>query len=123
MRLACWRLAGDHRNGEQVGLTEGHMHDGEAVVGHCRHLDGRPVKPMIPSSAARNHSAYMRALQSHGAMFNRKMADGHANINSADADSDDDGGMHFRMADGGAVEFVHNTTGMVLASIKIADGG
>ena len=58
-------------------------------------------------------------------MFNRKLQDGHANVNTADIEDrdDDDGGMHFCTASGSKIEFVQNTTGTVLATMEIAAAG
>jgi hypothetical protein len=84
----------------------------------------------IPAYMACNYRNYAharaaRSQQGHGAMFNRKLPDGNANVNTVNVEDlrDDDGGMHFRTAEGGKVEFVQNTKGTVLATIVIAADG
>ena len=54
-----------------------------------------------------------------------ELSDGHANASSTDQELevDDDGGMHFRTAKGGKMEFVHHATGKVLATVSIATEG
>ena len=84
----------------------------------------------IPPSMASNYGAYRRARaarsqQGHGVMFNRKLPDGQANVNTVNVEdgNDDDGGMHFCTAEGGKVEFVQNATGAVLATVVLAADG
>ena len=58
-------------------------------------------------------------------MFNHKPSDGHANVSSTDQEPEvnDDGGMRVRTAKGSEMEFVHHSTGKLLATVCIATGG
>ena len=93
--------------------------DGSEQCQYFRFADELPVE------AATNYPSFRRKQQQRELMFNRKLPDGHANVNSVDQEPEagDDGGMHFRTAKGGKLEFVQHTTGKVLATICIADEG
>ena len=79
----------------------------------------------LPMEAATNYPSFRRKQQQRELMFNCKLPDGHTNVSSANQEPEvsDDGGMHFRTAKGGKMEFVQHSTGKVLVTICIANKG
>ena len=120
--VTVWMVSKQSRDYGRMFVCCPKRHKGPHGSEQCRYFR---FADELPVEAASNYRSFRHAQQQHELMFNRKLSDGHANASSADQEPevDDDGGMHFRTAKGGKMEFVHHATGKVLATVSIATEG